>query len=117
MVFRKVFHAVPDDTVRTWDDYAEFYEKYFKGAGPLAAGTETEDDKKKEEKDKNAPLVQWGHVVKQEFSPGEAGLREVKEELAKVKGTLVEMPLMFLCDEDVAKTGLSLNKMTEEVYT
>lgn len=29
-VFRHVFHAIPEDSVRTWKQYDDFYEKYFK---------------------------------------------------------------------------------------
>lgn len=31
--------------------------------------------------------------------------------------TLVEMPLQFLQEEDIAKEGLGLNALTEIVYT
>ena len=34
-----------------------------------------------------------------------------------MKGTLVEMPLLFLIKEDIAKEGVGLNAFTEEVYT
>lgn len=106
-VYRKVFHVVPDDSVRNWSDYKEFYEYYFRPA-----------DKKKES-ERPAPAntpgrYEWGHVISDEF-PG--GVTEVKEELSKVKGTLVEMPLMFLVEEDIAKEGIGLNSITEEVYT
>ena len=71
-----------------------------------------------EAKDKSTELkpsqYKWGHVVAEEF-PG--GVAQVKEELAKVRGNLVEMPLLFLKDEDIAKEGLGLNAFTEEVYT
>jgi phospholipase D1/2 len=107
--FRRVFHPVPDDTVKNWKQYDEFYEKYFK---PQEASKE-----KKEGKQEKPATWKTGHVVKEEFSPGEKGLREVKEVLSRVKGTLVEMPLLFLKEEDIAKEGLSLNALTEEVYT
>jgi phospholipase D1/2 len=55
-----------------------------------------------------------GHVVRDEF-PG--GVGEVKEWLSRVKGTLVEMPLLFLKDEDMAKEGVGFNAFTEELYT
>lgn len=29
-VFRRVFHTIPDDTVKNWKQYDDFYEKYFK---------------------------------------------------------------------------------------
>lgn len=59
----------------------------------------------------------WGHVVRSEFSPGAQGAREVKEILSAVRGMLVEMPLDFLKDEDVAQEGLGLNAFTEALYT
>ncbi len=106
-VFRKVFHPVPDDSVLTWTDYQNFYEHFFKDADVEAGGK----DGKKSSK------YMWGHVVADEFSQGEQGVREVKDLLATVKGTLVEMPLLFLIKEDIAKEGLSLNAFTEQVYT
>jgi phospholipase D1/2 len=107
-IFRKVFRAVPDDTVRNWNDYKEFYEYYFHPGG--AAG----NDKKGEQQ---PARYSWGHVVRDDFSPGAAGVREVKDLLSRVKGTLVEMPLMFLIEEDIAKEGATLNALTEVVYT
>ena len=106
--FRKIFRPVPDDSVLTWDDYQTFYEHFFKDADVEAGG---KDGNKRKSKYK------WGHVVAEDFSAGEQGLREVKELLATVKGSLVEMPLLFLIKEDIAKEGLSLNAFTEEVYT
>lgn len=103
-VFRKVFHAVPDDTVRNWATYKEFYEYYFH---------KTE----REGQGERPAMFQWGHVVRDDFAPGAEGARQVKELLSQVKGTLVEMPLMFLIEEDVAKTGLTLNELTEPIYT
>jgi phospholipase D1/2 len=64
-----------------------------------------------------AARYQWGHVVREDFSPGNAGVSEVKELLSRVKGTLVEMPLQFLIEEDIAKEGATLNALTEEIYT
>jgi phospholipase D1/2 len=37
--------------------------------------------------------------------------------LSTIKGTLVEMPLLFLKEEDIAKEGVGLNALTEELYT
>ena len=107
-VFSKIFHPVPDDSVQTWTDYDKFYEHFFKEAGTEAEG---KDGMKRPSK------YMWGHVVAGEFSPGGQGVREVKDLLATVKGTLVEMPLLFLIKEDIAQEGLSLNAFTEEVYT
>jgi phospholipase D1/2 len=100
-VFGKVFHPVPHDSVRTWKQYDAWYEDLFRTPDP---------------KDHSKPAGRYkvGHVVREEF-PG--GVAELKEWLSRVKGTLVEMPLLFLKDEDIAKEGLSLNAFTEEVYT
>ena len=83
-VFRKVFHAVPDDTIHTWSAYKEFFEYYFRKADVEAQGKDPNTKPAKYE---------WGHVVKDNF-PG--GVQEVKEWLSRVKGTVVEMPLTFL---------------------
>lgn len=105
--FRRVFHPVPDDSVRNWKDYDSYFERYNKP-----------EEAKKEGKDVQRPST-WkvGHVVAEEFSQGEQGLREVKEILSRIKGNLVEMPLLFLKDEDIAKEGLGFNAFTAEVYT
>lgn len=107
-VFRKVFHAVPDDTVRDWATYKEFYGYYFHKADKQAYG---------EAKDAAPARYRYGHVVRDNFPPGPEGAKQVKELLSQVKGTLVEMPLMFLIQEDVAKEGLTLNEVTEPIYT
>jgi phospholipase D1/2 len=120
-VFRKAFRAVPDDQVHSWNDYKEFYEYYFHGAEARAEG---------KDRGHAPPRVPYGHVVRQDF-PG--GVAELKDLLSNVKGTLVEMPLTFLqsesvlmleslsancrLDEDIAKEGLTLNALTEEIYT
>lgn len=105
--FAKVFHPVPDDSVRNWKQYDDYYERFFKP-----------EEAQKEGKQMERPSTwKWGHVVREEFAPGAQGLSEVKEILSKVRGNLVEMPLMFLKEEDIAKEGLSLNALTEEVYT
>lgn len=107
-IFRKVFHAVPDDTVHNWATYKEFYEYYFHRADKEAEGQEGFG---------RPARYQWGHVVRDDFAPGPEGAKQVKELLSQVKGTLVEMPLMFLIEEDIAKEGLTLNELTEPIYT
>jgi len=102
--FAKVFHPVPDDKVKNWKEYDDYYSRFFA----------------QDEKDKNnvkPSLYKWGHVVAENFSQGEQGVREVKEVLSTIKGTLVEMPLLFLKEEDIAKEGAGLNALTEELYT
>jgi phospholipase D1/2 len=118
--FAKVFHPVPDDKVLTWKQYDEYYERYFKaddpkktkknegGGGGEGAGTAASS---------RPTFWRWGHVVREEFSPGQQGVDEMKEVLSRVRGNLVEMPLLFLKEEDIAKEGLELNALTEEVYT
>jgi len=102
-VFSKVFHNVPNDRVRTWKDYNDFFSKRF-----IIPGVEIREEEKR-------GRVDYGHVVRDEF-PG--GVAEVKEWLSRVRGTLVEMPLDFLIDvEDLAKEGLSFNAFTDEIYT
>jgi phospholipase D1/2 len=102
--FGKVFHPVPTDEVKNWKQYDQYYSRFF-----------GQDEKAKEEK--KPSLYKWGHVVAENFSPGEQGVREVKEILSTIKGNLVEMPLLFLKEEDIAKEGVGLNALTEEIYT
>lgn len=103
-VFSKVFHNVPNDAVRTWEQYDDFFSRHF-----IVPGAEVPPGQD------NSGKVDYGHVVREEF-PG--GVGEVKEWLGRVRGTLVEMPLNFLIDvPDIAITGLSLNTLTEELYT
>lgn len=93
--------------MRNWSTYKEFYGYYFKNADKQAFG---------EEMDGPPAAYKYGHVVSEKF-PGPEGVARVKELLSQVKGTLVEMPLMFLCEEDVAESGLTLNDLTEPLYT
>ncbi|KAJ3333812.1 hypothetical protein HDU93_008370 [Gonapodya sp. JEL0774] len=101
-VFSKVFHNVPNDAVRTWQAYDEFFSRYFYYPDtPEASNPQGK--------------VPYGHVCKSEF-PG--GVQEVKSWLSRVRGTLVEMPLQFLIDvDDIAKEGPSLNELTYVLYT
>ncbi|KAB5545947.1 phospholipase D active site-containing protein [Coniochaeta sp. 2T2.1] len=106
-VFSKVFHPVPNDAARNWEQYDEFFGRHF-----ITPGTE----KGEEEKQRAEGRVDCGHVVKEEFVSG--GVGEVKEWLSRVRGTLVEMPLEFLVEvEDLAKEGISFNGLTDELYT
>lgn len=107
-VFGRIFHPVPHDDVRDWNDYAKFFTHYFH-----EGQTENPEDKSK----KTPAKYKWGHVVEENFPPGEQGVREVKELLSTVRGNLVEMPLLFLIKEDIAKEGVSLNAFTEDIYT
>lgn len=77
--FRKVFHPVPDDSVKTWAEYSTFFERYFTHAEEVAEG----------KGGKGCAKYRWGHVVAENFSPGEQGVREVKDILSTIHGTLV----------------------------
>lgn len=102
--FGKIFHPVPSDEVRNWKQYDEYYSRFF---------GQSEQDKE----NKKPSLYKWGHVVAENFSQGEQGVQEVKEVLSSIRGNLVEMPLLFLKEEDIAKEGVGLNAITEEIYT
>jgi phospholipase D1/2 len=108
-VFAKAFHCVPADNVRNWKQYEDFFSKWF--INPDAKGDFKADAKGGA---KGSPKYKYGHVVKEEF-PG--GVDELKDWLDRVRGTLVEMPLKFMDGVDFAKEGLSLNVLTEDVYT
>ncbi|GAB1316674.1 hypothetical protein MFIFM68171_06884 [Madurella fahalii] len=105
-IFSRAFHPVPDDKVRTWEDYDQFFSKYFVIPGePAEQAAEGYRNGK----------VDYGHVVRDEF-PG--GVEELKAWLSGVRGNLVEMPLQFLIDvADLAEDGLTLNGLTDELYT
>ncbi|KAL8973091.1 MAG: hypothetical protein Q9197_002496 [Variospora fuerteventurae] len=106
--FGKIFHPVPHDDVRTWKDYDQFYGSFFSKSGKEAEGKDGQEIRVK---------YKWGHVVAENFSAGQQGVGEMKELLSTIKGTLVEMPLLFLIKEDIAQEGMSLNAFTEVVYT
>ncbi|KAI7856548.1 hypothetical protein BDC45DRAFT_503017 [Circinella umbellata] len=85
--FRQVFHCVPDDNVRNWDEYKEFYP--------------------------NQSEVEIGHVYDSNMS-----VDEIRDQLSRVKGHLVEFPLEFLKDEDLAGQSIPfITDLTEELYT
>lgn len=105
-IFSRAFHPVPNDKVRTWEDYDNFFSKHFVVPG---------EEKEKANEGYKQGKVDYGHVVREEF-PG--GVNELKEWLGGVRGNLVEMPLGFLGDVvDIAVEGLALNSLTAELYT
>ncbi|KAL7628012.1 hypothetical protein AAE478_002208 [Parahypoxylon ruwenzoriense] len=109
-IFSKVFHPVPNDHVRNWEQYDEFFSRYF-----IIPGADDKEGDKEQQEEERRGKVEYGHVVRDEF-PG--GVAEVKEWLSRVRGNLVEMPLDFLIDvDDIAKSGISLNGLTEPIYT
>ncbi|EME85348.1 uncharacterized protein MYCFIDRAFT_60226 [Pseudocercospora fijiensis CIRAD86] len=85
-VFRHIFHADPDDNVKTFEEY----DKFLGSKGSRKAG----------------------HVF-DEFQPVEV----VRQELDKIRGHLVWMPLRFLEGAELAERGLQVNSITESVYT
>lgn len=85
-IFRHLFHADPDDNVKTFDDYDKFLG---------AKGSRKE-----------------GHLY-DPYQPVEL----VRQELDKIRGHLVWMPLKFLEDAEMAEKGLQVNAFTESVYT
>lgn len=85
-VFRHLFHADPDNVIRSFDDY----EKFVGAKGSRKAG----------------------HLF-DIYAPVDV----VRQELDKVKGHLVWMPLDFLCDAEMAEKGMQVNQFTESVYT
>ncbi|RKF77231.1 Phospholipase D1 [Golovinomyces cichoracearum] len=101
-VFSRAFHVVPSDNCRNWDQYKEWYGRFF-----LSPSEELK-------KEKTPPKYQYGHLVKEEF-PG--GVEEAKQWLSRIRGTLVEMPLNFMNKVDFAVAGVMLNAITSEIYT
>lgn len=105
-IFEKVFRPVPSNAVRTWADYQNYYRQYFVSPSPPRT------------KDPKPAPYQYGHVFKKNFPEGPQGVKAVKECLAGVRGSLVDMPLEFLCDvKDLVKEGLDYNALTEDIYT
>lgn len=80
--FQKVFHPVPYDGVKNWKEYDEYYSRFF---------AQEKGDKNNMKPSK----YKWGHVVAENFAQGEQGVREVKEVLSTIRGTLVEMVRTF----------------------
>ena len=106
--FRKVFRPVPDDGIRNWKQYNEWFGTVFK------VPKEKEEAFKRIERKEGIPEPpapkpeeMWGHVVRRDFSPDPVqAAQDVKKVLALVRGSLVEMPLQFLEEEDIAKEGV-----------
>lgn len=84
-VFRQLFHADPDDNIKTWEDYDHFMPKNTHKAGHL-------------------------------YDPYQP-VDHVRQELDKIRGHLVWMPLRFLEGVEMAEKGMQVNSWTESVYT
>ncbi|KAH7128706.1 hypothetical protein B0J11DRAFT_525551 [Dendryphion nanum] len=87
-VFRDLFHADPDDGILTFEDYDVF-----------TPNPKNDDHMQGHLWDKNRPV------------------KEVREELDKIRGHLVWMPLKFLEQAEMAEKGLQVNQYTESIYT
>ncbi|KAF1992379.1 putative phospholipase PldA [Aulographum hederae CBS 113979] len=90
-IFRELFSADPDDSIKNFDDYAKFVPN--------------------PDKDKTSDFKQ-GHLTATDLS-----VQEIKMKLDMVKGHLVWMPLDFLCEAEMAEKGLQVNAYTESIYT
>lgn len=88
-VFRSLFHADPDDNILTFADYDSFT-----------------PNPKNDTEHKQGHLYDMVRPVK-----------EIREELNKIKGHLVWMQLKFLEKENMAEKGLAVNSFTESIYT
>ncbi|KAF1850526.1 phospholipase-like protein PldA [Cucurbitaria berberidis CBS 394.84] len=88
-VFRSLFHADPDDSILTFEDYDAFT------PNPKA----DKDHKQGHLYDKVRPV------------------QEIRQELDRIKGHLVWMQLKFLENAELAERGLAVNSFTESVYT
>jgi len=90
-VFRDLFHADPDDSILTFEDYDSFT-----------------PNPKADKDHKQGHLYDWKNG---------RSAAEVREELDKVRGHLVWMQLKFLENAELAERGLAVNSFTESVYT
>jgi phospholipase D1/2 len=88
-VFRSLFHADPDDAIKTFEDYDSF-----------TPNPRTDKEHKQ------------GHLY-DKVRP----VAEIRAELDRIKGHLVWMQLKFLEDAQLAEKGLQVNSFTESVYT
>jgi phospholipase D1/2 len=88
-VFRTLFHADPDDNILTFEDYDSF-----------TPNPKTDKDHKQ------------GHLY-DKMRP----VKEIRQELDRIKGHLVWMQLKFLENAELAEKGIQVNQFTESVYT
>jgi hypothetical protein len=54
--------------------------------------------------------------MRDNFSTGAAGIREIKNLLNRVKNIMIKMFLIFLIKEDIIKKESILNALTEVIY-
>ncbi|KAL0087888.1 hypothetical protein J3Q64DRAFT_1735044 [Phycomyces blakesleeanus] len=85
--FREVFHCVPDDNVKTWEEYKAFYPDPTK--------------------------IDIGHVYDPDMS-----VDEVRGQLSKINGHLVEFPYHFLEEVDLQGESIPfITEATQALYT
>ncbi|KAI5803358.1 hypothetical protein DFH27DRAFT_555423 [Peziza echinospora] len=114
--YRQVFRPVPDNGILNWKMYDEWFSAVFKA--PEVKKPATKPGPNDPPVPAPKPETEWGHVVRRNFNPDPiVAVREVKEVLSRVRGHLVECPLRFLEEEDIAKEGVGLNALTETIYT
>lgn len=104
-IFSRVFYFVFNDKVRIWEDYDNFFFKYFVIFGELVEQVE--------EGYKNGK-VDYGYVVRENFF---GGVGELKMWFSGIRGNFVEMLFNFLIDVfDIVEDGLVLNSLMDEFY-
>ena len=113
-VFRDLFHADPDDCIKTFEDYASFLpDPKNKSLSKTKSKTSEQADEDKSDANQDPKQEhKQGHIYDMNRS-----LKEIKHELDRIKGHLVWMPLDFLCDANMAEKGLQVNAYTESIYT
>ncbi|BDD59293.1 hypothetical protein MAP00_004509 [Monascus purpureus] len=84
-IYRYLFHADPDDCIRTFEDY-----DHFRPPG----------------------RYKEGHLFDSKLPAA-----EVRRKLDQIRGHVVWMPLEFLRDAEMAEPGLTVNRITESIYT
>ncbi|KAL2002201.1 hypothetical protein VTN02DRAFT_424 [Thermoascus thermophilus] len=85
-IYRFLFRADPDDSIRTWADYDSFTPR--------------------------SDVARQGHL----HDPASLSVSEVREKLDQIGGHLVWMPLNFLKDVNMAEPSLTVNQWTESIY-
>jgi phospholipase D1/2 len=88
-LYRDMFHADPDNSIKTFDDYKKFLDS------------------------KSGGGRKHGHLYDHEDLTD----AQIKEQLGRIRGHLVWMPLDFLDDAEMAERGFGLNSLTDSLYT
>ncbi|KAF2842579.1 phospholipase D [Patellaria atrata CBS 101060] len=107
-VFRDLFHADPDNCIKTFDDYHTFLPNDISVAELSKAREKGKSDPPKD----NPEPHKQGHIYDMKRD-----VKEIKQQLDRIRGHLVWMPLDFLCEAEMAEKGLQVNVYTESIYT